>query len=174
MTTDIQTIWNNFHKELLAFILNKVRNTADAEDILQEVFIKIIDNSDKINAAGNVRQYIYAMVRNAVMDYFRKIKPAAELIEKAEPLSESESENLNLKIAECCIKPFMNKLPDEYREALQLTEIENHSQKELAEKLNISYSGFKSRVQRGREMLKDMIVKCCMRPGREGEVCECS
>ena len=44
METAIATIWNDFHKELKAFIQNKTRNSADTDDILQDVFIKIIQN----------------------------------------------------------------------------------------------------------------------------------
>jgi len=74
---------------------------------------------------------------------------------------EAHSETLNGIISKSCIKPFINKLPPKYREALIASELENQSQKELAESLDISYSGAKSRVQRGREKLKDLIQECC-------------
>ena len=51
MTTEVTNIWTDFHKELKAFIRNKTRNSADTDDILQEVFIKIIRNIDKVNQA---------------------------------------------------------------------------------------------------------------------------
>jgi len=68
---------------------------------------------------------------------------------------------LNATIADCCIKPFIAQLPQKYQEALVKTEFENLSQKELASQLNISYSGAKSRVQRGKEKLKQLILTCC-------------
>jgi RNA polymerase sigma-70 factor (ECF subfamily) len=55
----------------------------------------------------------------------------------------------------------MNGLPTEYCEALCLTEIDGVTQKEYAEKKGLSYSGAKSRVQRARMMLKDMLLECC-------------
>jgi RNA polymerase sigma-70 factor (ECF subfamily) len=76
-------------------------------------------------------------------------------------VSEEDDQLLNATIADCCVKPFINKLPGEYKEALLLTEFQDISQKELAEKLNISYSGAKSRVQRGRAKLKEIILDCC-------------
>jgi RNA polymerase sigma-70 factor (ECF subfamily) len=57
--------------------------------------------------------------------------------------------------------PFIEKLPAHYREALRMTEFQDISQKELAERLNISYSGAKSRVQRGKDKLKALILDCC-------------
>ncbi|WP_298220887.1 RNA polymerase sigma factor SigZ [Flavobacterium sp.] len=161
MTTEVTTIWIDFHQELKAFILNKTRNSADTDDILQEVFIKIIRNIEKVNQAENLRNYLYGIVRNSINDYFRNKKIVSDDLEMVEKITEEDTQSLNMTIAECCIKPFINKLPNDYREALLITEFQNISQKELAEKLNISYSGAKSRVQRGREKLKELILNCC-------------
>lgn len=161
MTNDVTHIWTDFHKELKGFIYNKTRNSVDTDDILQEVFIKIIRNIDKINQSENLRQYLYGIVRNAINDYFRSRKNTTSDIETSEQFSEIETQSLNTTIAECCIKPFINKLSNNYKEALLITEFQNVSQKELAEKLNISYSGAKSRVQRGKDKLKELILNCC-------------
>jgi RNA polymerase sigma-70 factor (ECF subfamily) len=161
MTSEVATIWTDFHKELKVFILNKTRNATDTDDILQDVFIKIIHNIDKVNQAENLRHYLYGIVRNAINDYFRNRKPILDHSEIEEKLTEEEAQSLNTTIAECCIKPFINKLPGNYRDALLITEFQDISQKELAEKLNISYSGAKSRVQRGKEKLKDLLLQCC-------------
>ena len=161
MTTEITNIWTDFHKELKAFIYNKTRNSADTDDILQEVFIKIIRNIDKVNQAENSRYYLYGIVRNAINDYFRNQKNVVDQSAIEEKITEEEEQSLNTTIAECCIKPFINKLPDNYRDALLITEFQDVSQKELAEKLNISYSGAKSRVQRGKVKLKELLVQCC-------------
>lgn len=52
-------------------------------------------------------------------------------------------------------------LPEKYKQAILLTEFHNVTQKELAAKMSISIAGAKSRVQRGRKMLKDMLLSCC-------------
>ncbi|MBN8642827.1 MAG: RNA polymerase sigma factor SigZ [Flavobacteriales bacterium] len=182
MTTEVNTIWNDFHKELRVFILNKTRNSDDTDDILQDVFIKIIRNIDKVNQAKNLRGYLYGIVRNAVNDYFKKGISSSTIDEIDEAITEEETQSLNTTIAECCIKPFINKLPNNYREALLITEFQDISQKELAEKLNISYSGAKSRVQRGKEKLKELIQNCCSYDSdkygnlidRESKNCNCS
>jgi RNA polymerase sigma-70 factor (ECF subfamily) len=161
MTKDITTIWAEFNRELKAFIQNKTRNSADADDILQDVFIKIIQNLDKINQSENLRLYLYGIVRNTVYDYFKKQKNVLDSSGEADVFTEDESRDLNTTVAECCIKPFIDKLPQHYREALLISEIQDVSQKELAEKLGISYSGAKSRVQRGKEKLKELLLECC-------------
>lgn len=161
MTKDVTNIWTNFNKDLKGFIYNKTRNSADTDDILQEVFVKIIRNIDKVNQSENLRQYIYGIVRNTLNDYFKNQKTFSNDTELQEQFSETDTNSLNETIAQCCIKPFINKLPDNYKAALLITEFQNISQKELAKKLNISYSGVKSRVQRGKEKLKELILNCC-------------
>ena len=71
MTREVTNIWTDFHKELKAFIRNKTRNSADTDDILQEVFIKIIRNIDKVNQAENLRHYLYGIVRNTISGQYR-------------------------------------------------------------------------------------------------------
>lgn len=161
MSPDVASIWADFHQELRAFILKKTGNAADTDDLLQEIFIKIMRNMEKVGQAENLRQYLFGIVRNAVNDYFRSKQPYSSQSELPDMLEEEDSGSLNATIAECCIKPFVNKLPEHYKEALLISEFQGVSQKELAEKLNISYSGAKSRVQRGKEKLKELILDCC-------------
>ena len=65
------------------------------------------------------------------------------------------------ELSECCISPFIKKLPEKYRTAIILSEIEGLTQKEVANQEGMSLSGAKSRVQRGRKMLKEMMLACC-------------
>ena len=161
MTPEIKEIWTSFHTELKAFTLNKTKSSADTDDILQEVFIKIMRNFNKVSQASNLKQYLYGIVRNSINDYFRSQQFDNKDNYIPENISEDEIHSLNATIANCCLKPFINKLPEIYREALIASELGNISQKELARKLNISYSGAKSRVQRGKEKLKELLLDCC-------------
>lgn len=159
---EIQSIWAEFHRALKGLIVKTVKDPNDADDILQDIFLKIMLHSDKIERADNLRHYLYGIARNATKDYFRKKNaPIAEQhLEETMPVEEP-AHSLNTAIAECCVRNFVAQLPDKYREALILTEFEALSQKELARRLGISYSGAKSRVQRGKEKLKELIVDCC-------------
>ncbi len=157
----ISEIWETFHKELKAFALSKIKNLADTEDLLQEVFIKIMQNFAKVNNSENIRQYLYGIVRNAVYDYFNSKRYNSSEAELEALISQEEENTLNQHIVDCCLQSFIEKLPEHYRDAIVLTEFDNVSQKDLAERLNISYSGAKSRVQRGREKLKAIILDCC-------------
>ena len=73
---------------------------------------------------------------------------------------ESKDEEDTLELSKCMM-PMIETLPVKYREALVLADLKGMSQKQLAEHLDISYSGAKSRVQRAREKLKQAFVTCC-------------
>lgn len=162
MKQEITDIWTNFQKELSHFIQKRTQDSNATADILQEVFVKVINKIDTLNQTKNLRQYLYAMVRNAIVDYYRQQKPVLSEEHIPEATFTIDSANqLNTIIASCCVRPFIEQLAPKYKEALILSELEQVPQTELAQKLDISYSGAKSRVQRGREKLKEQLLQCC-------------
>lgn len=161
MKVDINEIWFEFGLPLKRFIMKRVSNSQDAEDILQEIYIKIHKNSDTIMNDTKVNAWLYRITRNTIIDYYRK-KESIKLVELPNDL-ESENDmdlSYNSEIAGC-LKKMVNSLPEKYREAVILTEFHNLTQKELSEKTGLTLSGAKSRVQRGRKMLKGMLLGCC-------------
>ena len=64
-----ESIWSDFSKELKGFIIKKVKDEGIADDILQDVFVKIIANKNKVTESHSIQQYVYAMTKNGVYDY---------------------------------------------------------------------------------------------------------
>lgn len=156
----MEEIWLQFEHKLRAFTISKVSDQAVAEDILQELFIKIHENIDKLNDKTKIQSWIFQICRNLINDYYRdKSKKRSKELHISDSDEEESSEVMN-EALEDMVK-MMDGLPPEYCEALCLTEFGKLSQKEYADKIGISYSGAKSRVQRARKMLKDMLMNCC-------------
>ena len=147
---------------LKSFIKNRVTNEADAEDILQEVFMKLISNIDKLMDNQKIRAWIYKITQNAIIDYYRRNRRFTELENLPEelPLVMDDDMSANYEIA-VCLKNMVEKIPDKYRQAIEYTVFENHTQKEYSEMAGITLSGAKSRVQRARSLLKEMVLGCC-------------
>ncbi len=157
----MEEIWLKLEKKLSAFILSKVHDESVAADLLQELFPKIHDNIDKLNDRTKIQSWIFQICRNLITDHFRsRNKKASNNISGFEPQDQEMPEDFMSEILEDMIK-MMKNLPPEYCEALCLTELNGLSQKEYADKIGISYSGAKSRVQRARKMLKDLLMNCC-------------
>jgi RNA polymerase sigma-70 factor (ECF subfamily) len=97
-----------------------------------------------------------------VTDYYRRRGAFARATEAlaAEPLLAVEDSAAEEELAQC-LRPLIATLPSTYGEALELTELEGRTQGEAAESLGLSLSGMKSRVQRGRTKLKEVLLDCC-------------
>lgn len=156
----VEYIWQTYHKQLLSFIQKRVSDSSIADDILQEVFIKIHTRIDTLHENKKIKAWLFQITRNTIIDYYRKANPLDENLEKLNDL-EDENDSVALQDIQSCIVPMIKSLPKNYRDALFMTELNGLSQKELAEKLQISYSAAKSRVQRGRSLLKDALSNCC-------------
>jgi RNA polymerase sigma-70 factor (ECF subfamily) len=162
LNTSFESIWDEFSTPLKAFIKNRINNDQDAEDILQIIFLKIHNNIDNLIDIDKAQTWIYTISRNTIYDFYRAQKHNLYIDNLAEDTfcNQQEEASLNNEMAQC-LKNMIQYLPYKYKQALILTEFENLTQKELALQLGISVSGAKSRVQRARAMLKEMILNCC-------------
>ncbi len=156
----IEQTWQEYHNKLHSFIQNRVGDESTAEDILQEVFLRIVSKIDTLKDDSKIHSWMYQIARNAIIDHYRANKTVEELPESlATPESEFGQEAR--QEIEGWLQPMIKGLPEHYREAVTLSEIDNLTQQEVAEKQGVSLSGAKSRVQRGRAMIKDMLLECC-------------
>jgi RNA polymerase sigma-70 factor (ECF subfamily) len=155
----LDQIWRDYHRGLLGFIRRRVGTADLAEDILQDVFVKAHSRLDTLADSGRVQGWLYRIARNTIIDYHRTHKSAEPLPEEVAHLPEHNDEEWQ-ELGKCVL-PMIELLPHIYRDALVLSEIDGLPLKEVAERLNLSLPGAKSRVQRGRERLKSIFLDCC-------------
>jgi RNA polymerase sigma-70 factor (ECF subfamily) len=155
-----EKIWNEFGGKLKGFIAKRVNNGIIADDILQDVFVKIHSNLHSLKDSSKLQSWIYQITRNTIIDYHRSHRINYTLPDDLADIDEPSPNISSYKLASS-LKKMILLLPPKYSEALLLTEFEGLTQVELARKLRLSVSGAKSRVQRGREMLKEMLYNCC-------------
>lgn len=160
MIITTEGVWQEFSAKLKQFILKHVPEQQSAEDILQDVFVKIHTHIDTLRDRRKLQSWIYQITRNAIYDYYRDQKAITGIPEMLD-LSEEPADNDVERMLAASIKEMIDCLPAVYRQALILTEYEGLTQKELADQLGLSFSGAKSRVQRAREKLKEMLLACC-------------
>lgn len=177
-------LWETFHEPLKKFIASRVRSPHDVEDLVQEVFMKISLKLETLEDQEKIHAWVYQIARNVIVDYYRRlgsgtlVVPTPELdegvgrgpsakgfevsdgYENADAADFGEAPNANAVLA-ACLEGMIQRLPEKYREAILLTEYENLTQKDLAQRLGLSVSGAKSRVQRARRLLKAMMLECC-------------
>lgn len=160
---EVTTIYKQFHSDLLGYVKSKVRSREDAEDILQNVFIKISSNIDKLTEDVKLKSWIFTITRNAIIDYYRvnatkkKVAVPEEIDENILELDDPDP----TKGLDQCMNSMISLLPEEYRDIIIDSEIKGIKQKDLADKYEMAYPSMRSRVQRGRERLKQLFYNCC-------------
>ena len=163
MSMTTKHIWEAFHAPLRRFIRARVRDDTIAEDILQDVFLKIHQHIDALKDGKKLESWVYQITRNALIDYYRSHEQSKESLETPEALELAEDLPDDDVVSELfpSVRAMVTNLPERDRQALILTEYQGFTQKELSERLGISFSGAKSRVQRAREKLKQQLLECC-------------
>ena len=153
-------IWEEFSQQLKAFIVKRVDDPLDAEDILQETFIKIHSNIGTLRNQERLTPWLYRIARNTLIDHYRSQKIYLDLPESlpdsTKPFDEEPEAHLALGL-----RDLVNCLPEKYSQALGMAEFEGKTQEEIARLLGLTLSGAKSRVQRGRALLRQELLDCC-------------
>ena len=167
----VEEVWHELHDRLLGFISRR-RRPEDAEDILQEVMLRIHRHGGDLEEVDRVTSWVYRITSNAIADHYRRPArrelPSGEATDIPEPVAtappadraEPDTAEVRAELSGC-LRPFTARLPESYREAIELTEFQGISQVEAAGRLGLSVSGMKTRVQRGRGQLKDLLLDCC-------------
>lgn len=125
---------------------------------MQEALVRAFARRGTLEDRNKLRQWLYAIARNAIADYYRTQKSLSDLPEDL--AMETEEEDSARALARC-LPLFVERLPPPYRRAIQLFELERLTQRETAVRLELSVSGVKSRVRRARGMLATMLRECC-------------
>jgi len=156
----VEIIWRQFHQQLLVFIYSKVNDHAIAEDILQEVFIKVYQKIERLTDKDKLQPWLYQICRNTIIDFYRSKKLvilndslSGEIAEEQTPQDQAQ---LNR-----CITLLITNLPDKYNDILMRNDLHGEKQQEIAKLHNLTIAAVKSRVIRGREQLKNKLQACC-------------
>ena len=160
MNRTTEDIWNEFSERLKAFILSRVADPDAADDILQDVFVKLHTRIDTLRDGDRLAPWLYRIARNTLVDYYRAGRSSVPLPETLAVEDEPPESDAEARVA-ASLTGMVESLPDKYRQAIVLTELEGLTQQEMAARLGLSLSGAKSRVQRGRDMLRNSLLDCC-------------
>ncbi len=154
-----EKIWKLYASDVFAFIKSKVKEDSLTKDLQQEAFLKMHLRVRDVNNQDKIKAYLMQIAHSVVVDYYRKNKK-----EPSFPIDNNRGQSLTptyTHSAKDCLVPLIHKLPELYKLPMLMSEIEGKKQKEVAEKLGITLSAAKSRIQRGRELLKQGFIDCC-------------
>jgi RNA polymerase sigma-70 factor (ECF subfamily) len=157
---ELEQVWSEMHGALLAFLRRRVKDEHLAEDLLHETFLRIHDGLPSLAEEERLGAWTFRVARNVVAAHFRRPRAQGELDDSSLAEPECADGNLNREV-EGWLRGMLAALPSEYREAVELAELQGLTSSEIAARLGLSVSGAKSRVQRGREQLGALLANCC-------------
>jgi RNA polymerase sigma-70 factor, ECF subfamily len=138
---------------------------ADVDDVMQEILERVHSGVDALDDDTRFVAWLHRVARNAIIDHHRRggrrdAKHDAFAAEQRDDGAGAADPDAVASLS-VFVRAFIEMLPSPYREALQLTELDGLTMREAAEREDVSVSGMKSRVQRGRRLLRELFEACC-------------
>ena len=173
--------WGELLRAVKAYVGHRVKNPEDRDDLVQEVLLRVHRGLGGLKGQTAPGPWIYSIAHNAIIDHWRKKGRVAAI-----PVDEGEAaigeftaltddgDQLQQAVA-AYLAEAVHRLESPYRETLTLTELQGMKYADAARQLDISLPAVKSRVLRGRELLRKALARCCeIEIGPTGRVLECA
>ncbi|WP_134683857.1 RNA polymerase sigma factor SigZ [Brevibacillus migulae] len=153
--------WVDLYSEVKRFVAKKVKCTTAVDDIVQIVFLKAYANLARLADPTKIKPWIFQIARNSIVDYYRTRMSKTVLLDDVETSVSGDSAGADFsQEVLICMKEAIPGLPAAYRDALTLY-LGGLTHKQVSERLGISLSATKSRIQRGRERIRRKLTGCC-------------
>ena len=155
---------------LHAFLARRVESPEVADDLTQEVLLRLLQHKD--GSVDNPTAWLYRVARNVLIDHYRSrarqrrltsgdpATAAAVLVEEPFADDPDDPQAAQRELAGC-LRSLVDQLAEPYRSAVTAVDLGGQTQTEVARRLELSVSGMKSRVQRGRRQLRELLTECC-------------
>jgi RNA polymerase sigma-70 factor (ECF subfamily) len=154
----LMTAWHENEAELRGWLRHRLGNPVDADDMLQDLFIKAMRQGEGFCAIGNARAWLFEVARNALAD---RLRLERHLVELPADLTYEPEEHATVDSLVACLPRVLSELSPDDREAITLCDLEGLPQGEYARRKGLSLPGAKSRIQRARKRLRERLSQEC-------------
>jgi RNA polymerase sigma factor (sigma-70 family) len=152
-----EELYNRFSPRMYAVCLRYAANAEEAQDILQEGFIKIFKKLDSFRGEGSFEGWIRRIFVNTAIEHFRRKRYLTPVTEKEENTIEGKYTSALDDLAAKDIMALVQELSPGYRTVFNMYVVEGYSHKEIADMLGISEGTSKSQLSRAKVILQDMV-----------------
>lgn len=152
-----EELYRRFSPRMYAVCLRYAGNAEEAEDILQEGFIKIFKKLDSFRGDGSFEGWVRRVFVNTAIEHFRRKRYLQPVTEKEENTIEGKSLSALDGLAEKDILALIKELSPGYRTVFNMYVVEGYTHKEIGDMLGISEGTSKSQLSRAKVILQDMV-----------------
>jgi RNA polymerase sigma-70 factor (family 1) len=154
-------VFTQYYKDLVTFSFGIVRNINTAEEIVQDVFVKLWENRASLTIDRSLKSYLLKAVQNLSLNWLQHLKVQsrfASYIKDHQLLSNNETENYILHSElEHNLEEALTKIPSEFVQAFRMNRFENLSYAEIAQKLGVSTRTIEVRISKALSLLRDAL-----------------
>ncbi len=155
----IQNAWNAHESELRNYIRHRAGDAHLADDLLQEIFVKAMQQGKQFCALDNARAWLFQVARNALIDQHRLGRSVIELV--ADDIPNSEPAHEPLRALSACVARVLSELSLEDRDIIEQCDLEGVKQKDYAALHGLSLAAVKSRLLRARTRMRARMSTAC-------------
>ena len=154
--------WHDVESRLRPFVQRRVE-ACDVDDIMQDIFVRMQRGLSGLRDEERFTSWLFQIARSSVAEHLRRKQrhPIADEPDQEPAAARQDDDREAARALADCVSLFVARLSSPYREAVTLVELEGLTARAAADMVGISVSGMKSRVQRGREQLRQMFDRCC-------------
>jgi len=152
-----EILYHRFSSKMFTVCLRYCKDTEDAQDLLQDGFVKIFKNLDKYRGEGSFEGWIRRIFVNTSIEHFRRSVKNFPVTEMKEISIEDASWNALDNLAEKEIIKMIQELSPGYRQVFNMYVIEGYSHRDISEILGVSEGTSKSQLARAKAILKKMV-----------------
>lgn len=149
-------IWAQSKDRLFAYVLSRFKDRTLAEEVTQEVLLKMYQSCCSNREINNLNGWLYQIAHHASLDIVKREKKHSQLNQA----DEGENRSIVWEELSFFLEPLINFLPEKYATPLKMADLKGIPQKDIATKLGLGLSATKSRIQRARMQLKQQILTC--------------
>lgn len=160
MATYEQTVDSEFLLRLRQYVRRRVPTLSDADDVVQDALVKLLHKGQDV-APASARAWLFTVARNLILDRWRSPRREREGLAGDEAAAAAESDREVIAYLAQCLEPMLETMAEQDRELLRRVDILEESQAQIARGLSLSASVVKSRVQRARRRLRELLEGCC-------------
>lgn len=157
-------VWESFAADVRRYFVRRVPDPHDADDLVQDVFVRVHRHLPDLRAGERIAPWVFRIARHALIDFYRRrgTRGVVEALpdDLAFTLAPDDDASLTALVASW-LEDFLPALDAGDRETLRLADLEGIAQTALAQRWGVSVSGAKSRVQRARRRLRELVLACC-------------
>ncbi|HUM97360.1 MAG TPA: RNA polymerase sigma factor [Chitinophagaceae bacterium] len=154
-----EELYRRFSPRMYAVCLRYAGNAEEAQDILQEGFIKVFKKLDSFRSEGSFEGWVRRIFVNTAIEHFRRKKYLMPVTEREENTIEGKYLSVLDNLAAADIMALVQELSPGYRTVFNLYVVEGYSHKEIGDILGISEGTSKSQLSRAKVILQDMVKK---------------